>query len=683
MEAWLSGNCHRRSRNLRNSSGALGLPVVHPSVAHRRLVGLGDDGAFGESSDSPPSETFAEHTLGKNAPFQNCRVHIWVPLFLAFAYARCVRDEQPRAKKIFHPLTWVTSNYIAMGIPFSMVIWVAGSMLKDLGHSDGQITVTVASISIVWSLKPLWAGFLDMFKTKKFFVLSTEFIIGVLFVLMGIALSLESYFITIVIVMWVVAFASATQDICSDGIYISSLNKQKQAAYIGVQGMAWNVGRVVAVSVVTWFAGYLQADHGLEKKASWMYALVGSGILMVLLGLYHTKVLPTGSLPEEKKRSSARAVVDDFLESAADFCNKRAIWGMLAFVFFYRSAEGLLLMEAPLYMQGCFEDGGLNLHLKDKGVIDGTVSTLVSIAGGLLGGAFISRFTLKRTLFILALCVNVPNACYLYLSHFVSAETPLSFWHIASVVSLEKFWYGFGFVGNMLYMMQQIAPGKFKMTHYAFATSFMNLVLVPTQMVSGPLADLMGFREFFWLVMVAAIPSLVAAWFAPFPQLKAPDEHTSVDDPSLLSDDDLKVQAAARRATIFALLAVAVFLYPDVLSLGWMSGATTGFWVAFFLVLMAFTTILKVWLSAKAIAAGRSALRLARPLTGGKPYISNAKGAVVGGVIMLGVSFTLTWFNVNKARMTDWDCAFSEKSAECLQPDTKKKKDCEPLPSQR
>ncbi len=591
-------------------------------------------------------------------------------------------QEQNKAR---HPALWVVSNYIAMGIPFSMVIWVSGTMFKDLGHSDSEITVPIAAIGIMWSLKPFWAGFLDIFKTKKFFVLSTEFIIGVLFALMGLALNLDGYFGAIVAIMWIVAFMSATQDICSDGIYISSLNKAQQAAYIGVQGMAWNLGRVIAVSMIVWFAGYLQNAGGMEAKTAWMYSLFGSGVMMGLFGLYHTVMLPTGSIPEEKAGQTPGEIVQDFLNSAADFCNKRALWGMLAFVFFYRSSEGLLLIEAPLFMQGCIEDGALQLALEDKGAIDGIVSTLVSIAGGLLGGVFIAKFTLKRTLFVLALCVNVPNLCYVYLSQMVSPETPLSFMEVATVVSLEKFWYGFGFVGNMLYMMQQIAPGKFKMTHYAFATAFMNLVLVPTQMVSGPLADMMGFKEFFWLVIFAAAPSLVAAWFAPFPQTDGSGEDHYIDDPELLSESEKTSQAAARRATVYSLLAVALFLFVDVLFLGWMAKTESGAMLMFFLVGIAVTTVVKLILATRAVSAGRAAINLtdslpAEPSTPAgptKPYLSNAKGAVWGGGIMLVISVILAGYCGRLAMNTDWGCAFSDQATACLQPDKKTPKPCE------
>jgi PAT family beta-lactamase induction signal transducer AmpG len=582
-------------------------------------------------------------------------------------------------KKTFHPVLWVITNFIAMGIPFSMVIWVTGTLFKDLGHSDTEITVATGSVGVVWSLKPLWAGFLDVFKTKKFFVVSMEFVIGVLFALMGLALTLPAYFAVIIGLLWLVAIASATQDICSDGIYISTLNKAQQATYIGVQGMAWNLGRIIAVSGVVWLAGYLKGT-GLEPKVAWTYALFAAGAMMGMFGLYHTVVLPTGSVPVAKQRQSMKEIFGEFLESAADFCNKRALWGMLAFVFFYRSAEGLLLVEAPLFLQSCLEHGGLQLSLVDKGTIDGTVSTLAGIVGGLLGGAFIARYTLKRTLVLLALCMNVPHACYLYLAYAVHPENPLAYHTIALMVGLEKFWYSFGFVGNMLYMMQQIAPGKFKMTHYAFATAFMNLVLVPTQMGSGPLADSLGFKSYFLFVFIAAVPSLAAAWLAPFPQSESKDDDTSVDDPERLDEDEKKMQAAARRATILALLAVALFLlFPDILAFGWMSTTHNGGWLAFLLLLVGASTVMKVVLSLRAIAAGRAALALSDRLAGGKAYRSNAKGAVIGGAVMLAVSLAVAVVCIQRASSTDWGCAFSgnadactpvveTKSSQCLHP---------------
>ncbi len=413
-----------------------------------------------------------------------------------------------------NPARWVVTAYFAEGVPFAMVIWVAGTLFKDLGHSDGEITVATASVGIAWSLKPLWAAFLDMVKTKKFFVVAMEILMAALLLAIAFALPLPGYFQIILGLLWVLAFASATQDICVDGIYITSLTERGQARYIGVQGMAWNVGRVFATAAVVGLAGYLQSE-GQDARTAWTWALNASGVTMAALALYHLRVLPTGSIARRPK--DAGEVVDTFARTVRSFFAKKSIVGMLTFVFLFRSAEGLLLIEAPLFLQAPLEDGGIGLSLTDKSIIDGTVGTIVTIFGGLLGGAFVSRYGLPRTLFVLAVCLNLPDLTYVYLSQVVSPESPVSFTTVATMAAIEKFGYGFGFVGNMLYMMQQIAPGKYTMTHYAFATALMNLVLVPTQMASGPLADWLGYRDFFLFVMVATIPSLVAAWLAPFP----------------------------------------------------------------------------------------------------------------------------------------------------------------------
>jgi len=413
------------------------------------------------------------------------------------------------------PVAWVPSLYFAMGIPFAMAIWVTGTMLKDLGHSDTETALVTGSIAIAWSLKPFWASFLDMYRTKRFFVLSMEVLLSILLAAIALSLRLPNYFQVIVVVLWMMAFSSATQDICADGIYITALSaKKEQDAWMGVQGAGWNVGRIFATSAMVAFAGLLK-ERGFDGHAAWMFAIGASALAMAALAVYHYFTLPTGTI--SRRPDNAREVVSTFWDTVTAFFQKKSIWGMLLFVFLYRSGEGFLLVEAPLFMQAPLEKGGLGLTLGQKGVIDGTVSTIVTIIAGLLGGKFVSRFGLKKSLFVLALSMNVPHLCYIYLSHAVSPGHPLPLWTVYLLVSIEKFGYGFGFIGNMLYMMQQIAPGRYKMAHYAFATALMNLVLVPTQSASGYLADMLGYKSFFIFVLVASIPSIIAAYWAPFP----------------------------------------------------------------------------------------------------------------------------------------------------------------------
>ena len=421
------------------------------------------------------------------------------------------------ATPVRNPWLWVPSSYFSEGIPFALVIWVAGTMFKDLGHSDGQITLATASIGIAWSLKPFWAAFLDMYRTKKFFVLAMEFLMAALLISIAVALPLPNYFRIVIGVLWVMAFASSTQDICVDGIYITTLDAAKQAAYIGVQGVFWNVGRIFSTAAIVWAAGSLRNDYHLSATTAWGWSLGLGAATLVLLGVYHLFILPTGSVVA--RPHSAGEVVRTFLDTWIDFLRKDKIWGMLLFVLLYRLGEGLLLVEGPLFLQAATSDGGIGLTLKEKGIIDGTISTFVSLFAGLLGGAFMAKFGLKRnTLFFMALCLNIPHITFVILSQLAGPGHLVSLWTVGAMVTIEKFGYSFGFVANMLYMMQQISPGKYHMTHYAFANSLMNLTLVPTQMISGPLADHFGYKTYFIIVMFAAIPSLLGAWFAPFPR---------------------------------------------------------------------------------------------------------------------------------------------------------------------
>lgn len=219
-----------------------------------------------------------------------------------------------------------------------------------------------------------------------------------------------------------------------------------------------------------------------------------------------------------KRPESFREVRSTFFDAWVDFFRKPQIWGMLTFVFLFRSGEGLLLGVGHLFLQADPASGGVGLSLAQKSVIDGMVSVVASLAGGILGGLFISKYGLKKTLFTMAICLNLPNLTYVYLSFAVDGAEPLSLVTVGTLVTIEKFFYSFGFVANMLYMMQQISPGKYHMTHYAFCTAIMNLVLWPTTAVSGLLADMFGYQMFFIIVMFATIPSFLAAWYAPFPR---------------------------------------------------------------------------------------------------------------------------------------------------------------------
>jgi MFS transporter, PAT family, beta-lactamase induction signal transducer AmpG len=472
-------------------------------------------------------------------------------------------------------LIWVPTLYLAEGIPYNVINGTALRMYKSLGIPDSQITVALGSIGVAWSLKPLWAAFLDMYKTKKFFVLAMEALMGVLFVGVAMSLPLPGFFQISIALLWVAAFASSTQDICADGVYLTSLDEASQARLAGIQGTFWVTGKVLAAGVSISVLDKVSKAQGWAPGKMWMIIMVASGAVMFALAAYHFVVLPSGSVSQRPEGVSH--IWADFLGTGKTFFHKRSFWGMIAFVFLYRLGEGLILMEGQLFLQSDTAQGGLGLTAGQVSDIEAIYGTVASIVGGLLGGFFASKLTLPRALGFLGLALNIPHLTYIILSQLASTHHGVDYWTTVSLVSVEKFGYGFGFVGNMVYMMQQLAPGRSTMTHYAYATSLMNLMLVPTAMISGPLAHALGFSAFFLVVVVASIPSAWSAFKAPFPIRESETQRQgdsknsvmiTVDDPTRLTPGQIAVQHLAGKASMYAMLMTLAFLVVDAFLLG-------------------------------------------------------------------------------------------------------------------
>jgi PAT family beta-lactamase induction signal transducer AmpG len=542
-----------------------------------------------------------------------------------------------KTSPVLRSFLWVPSLYLAMGVPFNVVNGTALRMYKDLGFGNSQITVALGGIGIAWSLKPLWAAFLDMYRTKKFFVVSMEFLFALLLMAVAMCIPAPGFFQISIGILWVAAFASSTQDICGDGIYLTALDRPTQANLAGVQSTFWVLGKVLAASVLITVVDWFRTSYGWTNPHMWQVVMGACAAGMVALGAYHVFFLPQGSITD--RPHSVKQVVDDFLGTATTFFHKRAFWGMIAFVFLYRLGEGLILQEGQLFLQSSHASGGLGLTAVQVSNIDAGYGTVAGIIGGLFGGVFAGKMGLNRSLWILGLFLNLPHFTYIFLSHFAATGHGLHYWTIVSMVSIEKFGYGFGMVGNMIYMMQQLAPGRCTMTHYAFATALMNLVLVPTAMVSGPLGEWLGFSTFFLVVMFASVPSVLAAWRAPFPLkdgdgIDLGDDSLSMvthDDPTRLTEAELAVQRLSGRASIYAMLNILTILIVDAGILGSLQGKDRGTG-AFQLVLLLLVVVLKGFFSVMTFRYSADAARAASA-SGEANYLANARGAKVATLI--------------------------------------------------
>ena len=400
-----------------------------------------------------------------------------------------------------------------MGLIYILVSGVANIMFKNLGMDNATAAFWSSLFILPYTLKPFWAPLLELGKNKKIFVLAMQFLLVGMIVATAFAVrtATPSSMMPLIVLLALSGILGATQDIATDGVYVTTLNSVDQAKYIGLQSMCWNAGPVIANGVLVRYSGIWNQSTGSWNTA-WMYVLFAIAAIVGFLAVYHTLLLPPGSSKAAEGSQGWKLGFHTFVEAFSSFFQKKDIIRMLLFVFFFRFGYGFLDKIGPLFMIDGRQNGGLGLTNQSLGDINGTFGTGAFMIGSLLGGILVSRVGLKKTLLPLCLCLNVPNVVYLYFS----LTYPTAFSLIAVCVSIDKFFWGVGVVGLSIYMMQQIAPGPYRTAHYTFASALMGLNMMLTGMISGKLEEWLGYRTFFIVILLMIIPSVLVTIMAPF-----------------------------------------------------------------------------------------------------------------------------------------------------------------------
>ncbi|MDO5035691.1 MAG: MFS transporter [Porphyromonas sp.] len=413
-----------------------------------------------------------------------------------------------------HPGLWVPTVYFAMGLPMVLLSDVSILMFGDLGIPDKQIAFWASLLTLPWSLKPLFSPIMELVGTKKQYVVLSELLSALMLGLVFVGLGLDNFFAITLLLMAILAISGSVHDIAGDGTYMHFLSSKEQSEYIGWQGAFYNIAKVLAKGGLVYLVGVLTKSYGLV--GSWRFIFVLASVLLLSISVYHFFVLPgemrSAQASTERQHRSLKESMKELWEIIVSFFKKKYILYYLLFILLYRLTEGLTIKIAPLFLKASADIGGLGLSNEQFGLIYGTFGTLAFIIGSILSGYFISHYGLRKVLFVLALIFNIPFIVFFLLAYF----QPSSMTWITLGIIFENFGYGFGFVGLNLFMMQQVAPGPHQMAHYAFGTSIMNLSVMLPGMVSGALSDALGYKIFFLVAVLVAIPGILCAYFVPF-----------------------------------------------------------------------------------------------------------------------------------------------------------------------
>lgn len=599
-----------------------------------------------------------------------------------------------------NPWMWIPSLYFAEGIPYVVIMTVSVIMFKRLGLSNTDIALYTSWLYLPWVIKPLWSPVVDILKTKRFWIIAMQLLLGIGFLAIALAIPLSNWLFYTLAVLWLLAFASATHDIAADGFYMLGLSESQQAWFVGIRSTFYRLAMITGQGILIIVAGYIeghsglptlsvpveaqpgstavalvhpesmqiagssgdlrmvvaparlelattpqsrtvvdsllrfshtwnlqhgfypaeasaqaasqehswwsqtvsrplagwlrghfgderttaasgeiktgnigalyfhlsapppegktvivnlgrdkgdksinliegsrltftaanwnqpamaliQVDPKLENRAgatfiaragniplSWSITFTVLGILFVSFYLYHRFMLPR---PASDVGLPSRNFVREFLNTFVSFFRRKKIGPILAFLLLYRFGEAQLVKLIHPFLLDSRELGGLGLTTGEVGLVYGTIGIIALTVGGLLGGFVVPRRGLKFWLFPMLFIIHLPDLAFIYLSQ----AQPDNLVIVSAFIALEQFGYGFGFTAYMLYMIYVAGEGEHKTAHYAICTGLMALGMMVPGMFSGWLQEIIGYRHFFIWVVLATIPSFIAAYFIP------------------------------------------------------------------------------------------------------------------------------------------------------------------------
>jgi PAT family beta-lactamase induction signal transducer AmpG len=401
------------------------------------------------------------------------------------------------------PWSWVPSLYFSQALPYFVVMTLSVVMYKNYGLSNEANAFYTSWLYLPWVIKPLWAPFVDMFRTKRYWIVTLQLLIGVALALVAMTTSLPYFIELSLAVFWLIAFSSATHDIAADGFYMLGLKQHQQAAFVGVRSIFFRLGMITVQGGLVYLAGRLTELNG-NLQLAWTIVLCILGAMFAMLFVYHYVVLPKPA--QDVAAPHSGQVIRDFLATFRAFFQQKDIATILAFLLLFRFGEAQLLKMAAPFLLDPVAKGGLGLTTAQYGLAYGTIGLCALILGGLLGGYAISRFGLKRCLWIMVLSVHLPDLVFVYLA----TALPQHLATITACIAIEQFGYGFGFAAYMLYMIM-VADGPYKTSHYAICSGLMALGMMIPGLESGRIQEYLGYQHFFIWVCLATIPAFITA----------------------------------------------------------------------------------------------------------------------------------------------------------------------------
>lgn len=400
------------------------------------------------------------------------------------------------------PAWWVPTLYFAEGLPYMAVMTISTVMYKCLGIGNTELAFYTAWLYLPWVVKPFWSPFVDIIRTKRWWVLAMQWAIAVAMALIAFTLPAGGFFQATLAVFWLMAFASATHDIAADGFYMLALTEHEQSAFVGIRSLFYRASMIVGQGALVVLAANISSAWA-QPKAGWLVVFGILALFFAGVAVYHSLILPHPAADAFRAAKSTRQVFNEFVATFVEFFRKPQVAVAILFMLLYRLPEAQLVKMITPFMLDSVADGGLGLTADQVGLVYGTVGVCGLMLGGIVGGLVAALKGLRFWLHPMAWSMSLTCLTFVYLA-FVQ---PTQLWQIYACVFIEQFGYGFGFTAYMLYLIY-FSAGRFKTAHYSICTGFMALGMMLPGMAAGWIADSFGYSTFFVWTMVCCVATI-------------------------------------------------------------------------------------------------------------------------------------------------------------------------------
>ena len=262
-------------------------------------------------------------------------------------------------KKI-SPWTWVPTLYFAEGLPYVAVMTLSLVRYKRRGVSNAEVALYTSWLNLPWIIKPLWSPFVDLLKTKRWWIVSMQLMLGA--GLAGIAFTVpaDTFFQLTLAVFWLVAFSSATHDIAADGFYMLGLTPHQQALFVGIRSTFYRFSTIAGQGLLIMLAGWLEETTGRISYAWSITFFILAGTVLGLW-LYHSLLLPRPSADRSSGRIQAGSILQGFAQTVVSFFRKKQAAAAILFMLLYRLPEAQLAKMSIPFLLDPADEGGLGM----------------------------------------------------------------------------------------------------------------------------------------------------------------------------------------------------------------------------------------------------------------------------------------------------------------------------------